>query len=229
MSTNPAELDSARSENIGIKEFFSAQNAQIRHPATDCCISNRMLFPDPTHNTFVNLENHVAPMVTSILSIDIVNDPQFYKKLVSESYIRQHSSPAKKNESESETPPPEPILDLPLLKDLNELSNLKENWDSYGAFPIKKECICFALNCILIPYMRPMTPAPIIVPLNSGGLMFEWHQGGIDIEIRILPSTEVTIYYADVNNKEENEISLGAGADLSQLKDIFTILTQRNL
>jgi hypothetical protein len=73
------------------------------------------------------------------------------------------------------------------------LLELAEDWDSYGAPPISPGAVGFAL-AYLARAMRPETPAPAVVPSPSGGLQFEWHDQGVDLEVESLPTGRFEIY-----------------------------------
>lgn len=63
-----------------------------------------------------------------------------------------------------------------------ELLMLRPDWDSYGGRPLTNENFEAALN-VLGHVMGPDTPAPWIVPLPSGGVQLEWHDGALEIEV----------------------------------------------
>ena len=65
-----------------------------------------------------------------------------------------------------------------------ELLELPPGWNSYNAKPIRKENVAFATT-LLAGLMREDTPVPNIVPTAGGGVQFEWHVNGIDLEISI--------------------------------------------
>ena len=69
---------------------------------------------------------------------------------------------------------------------LEELLNLKTNWNGHGAGPVSPR----AADCARAMWaalegigMKP----PQLVPLDGGSLQMEWHEGGFDIEIQIMP------------------------------------------
>jgi len=73
---------------------------------------------------------------------------------------------------------------------INELLNLPENWDSYGAEQINAETAAKALQ-VLEELADWNTPDPSVVPTNRGGVQIEWHARGIDFEIEFDPSGEI--------------------------------------
>ena len=69
-----------------------------------------------------------------------------------------------------------------LLMKLNELAALPNDWDTYGASRITQKAIDAATIFLNVLYIDDGF-RPQIVPTSRGGLQFEWHQNGYDIEI----------------------------------------------
>ena len=69
---------------------------------------------------------------------------------------------------------------------LEELLNLKPNWNGYGAGPVSPQTADRARSMWAALEGIGMTP-PQLVPLDDGSLQMEWHEGGLDIEIQIMP------------------------------------------
>lgn len=63
---------------------------------------------------------------------------------------------------------------------LKKLADLKDNWDSYGAIPIKKLSIIKAGELL-----EKLDYNFIIVPTSDGGIQLEQHKDGYDIEIYV--------------------------------------------
>jgi hypothetical protein len=108
---------------------------------------------------------------------------------------------------------------------MKELARLPANWDSYGARPVKPECLRYAIHEVLQACMHGATPAPSVVPTNTGGVMLEWHRGDIDLEVRVETPGEATVYYADATSSEEKELLLDRSA--GPLASLLWKLTQR--
>jgi hypothetical protein len=53
-----------------------------------------------------------------------------------------------------------------------------------------------------------------VVPLSGGGLQFEWHQKGIDLEVVFDQGESPFFYYRNRLNGEESEQALPEGARL---------------
>lgn len=59
-------------------------------------------------------------------------------------------------------------------KRLEELVNLKDDWDGYGSKPVKPENAKFALE-ILKQIQEPDFPTPQFCPGSDGELQIEWY------------------------------------------------------
>ncbi len=79
---------------------------------------------------------------------------------------------------------------------LKKLSELSENWDSYGGKTIEKNAVLMALNLIQAIY-NPHVPEPAIVPVASGGIQFEWHTLQKDLEISLFPNDQASVYFEE--------------------------------
>ena len=118
----------------------------------------------------------------------------------------------------------EPAWLRPTVQALIELLDLSENWDSYGARPISQEIAFFALQ-LLDETMRADTPAPTVVPTNRGGIQFEWHTRGIDLEIEIQSPERTYVSYED--HRSGNEWEAEITSDLTRLSDALSELSRR--
>ena len=83
-----------------------------------------------------------------------------------------------------------------MVESLGELLRLGLDWDSYGARPVDPKCVVAALN-LAFSTLRDDTPAPSVVPTSRGGLQFEWHTGGADLEVEFLSATRVCGLFED--------------------------------
>lgn len=77
---------------------------------------------------------------------------------------------------------------------LDQLLSLPENWDSYGAARISPAVVKPAVR-VLLDHLPSQGAPPQVVPTNSGGLQFEWHEQSVDLEIEIFPVGEPVVYY----------------------------------
>ncbi len=95
--------------------------------------------------------------------------------------------------------PPESLL--PTIQSMGHLLNFPPNWDSYGAQVVDSTRFIAALR-LLSQIIRENTPAPSVVPTSQGGIQFEWHMRGIDLEIEVLSQQRQNVFFEDVNRKD---------------------------
>lgn len=101
-----------------------------------------------------------------------------------------------------------PVWLDPVMQQLRMLIALQQDWDSYGAPPLDPHVLRSAVR-LLMRSMREETPAPFLVPLSTGGLQLEWHQGGFDIEVEVLASHRYAAFVRDRRSGHEWEGSVG--------------------
>jgi hypothetical protein len=75
---------------------------------------------------------------------------------------------------------------------LSELSNLVANWDSYGAFPLRRTVI-ERVRSYLHPLLGQGVPVPYLVPSSSGSVIACWAGRDVDIELEIHPDLDDSI------------------------------------
>ena len=106
-----------------------------------------------------------------------------------------------------------PYGDLRWLETLRasiaKIANLQDNWDSYGASAISMDLLKSSLD-LLSNVIGPKDPLPSIVPTVTGGIQFEWHVNGVDLEVEIESLGQVKVYYEHGNKVEEWEKNLFA-------------------
>jgi hypothetical protein len=88
-----------------------------------------------------------------------------------------------------------------------ELGNLPENWDSYEARPVDPRCAMAAIQLIMSVF-GPAVPTPAVVPTSRGGVQFEWHREGVDLEIEIESPGRFHVVFEDVREDVETEETL---------------------
>jgi hypothetical protein len=78
------------------------------------------------------------------------------------------------------------------------------DWNGHGARPLRREAVEVGLRVLGSLYQGAEgRPFPWIVPTFRGGLQFEWHEAGIDLEIDIDPNGSVDVIFSDnVQQKE---------------------------
>jgi hypothetical protein len=91
---------------------------------------------------------------------------------------------------------------------VTELSNLSENWDSYGSSSIQPPAIEMALK-ILSLVDRQGVATPQIFPVSGGGIQLEWQSGSRELELEILPNGMLEYLVVD-EQKNMQEGSLPA-------------------
>ena len=85
------------------------------------------------------------------------------------------------------------------IRALEGLLQLPDNWDRCGAPRIDID-IAKGVMSLLSSVMRDDTPAPSVVPTTRGGIQFEWHTRGIDLEVEFLSSVRVRGLFEDLRN-----------------------------
>ena len=91
---------------------------------------------------------------------------------------------------------------VPLLEDVCELGLLPSNWNSYGAKPVRPE-IAAATIVLLLNLLEPDDPVPSVVPTSRGGILLEWHEAGVDLEVDIRSPSWIHVSLEDDQHCEE--------------------------
>ncbi len=87
---------------------------------------------------------------------------------------------------------------------LQRMARLAACWDSYSARPLSPKAVWRSVG-LLTTLVPANAPEPTIVPTRDGGVQFEWHRRGIDIEVTIPPVGEVSYMVADSEDEQEGE------------------------
>lgn len=96
----------------------------------------------------------------------------------------------------------------PTARALEDILQLPENWNSYGARRIDPEVAAAALT-LLNQTMARATPPPIVTPTNRGGIVLEWHTRGIDLEIELVSTSRFHVFYEDDHTGQQWEDEVG--------------------
>lgn len=107
---------------------------------------------------------------------------------------------------------------------IRRLVELPPNWDSYGATPVSRDFLRYALE-VLSAIMRPGTPPPALIPTSVGGVQIEWHTRGIDLEIGVESTSRIHVSYEDHRDGVEWEGELTS--DLTELDRFISELSRR--
>ena len=116
------------------------------------------------------------------------------------------------------TPPP---WVEPLLKKLTQLSELSDNWNSYGGKPVSP-ANAWNLWHFLTVNMREGMPLPSLVPTRRGSVLAEWHTHGIDLEIEGVSPSRFAVSYENLTTGEAWESELAG--DSPALIDCLRLL-----
>jgi len=101
------------------------------------------------------------------------------------------------------------------MRKLDELKNLPEDWDSYGADPISPNAIAKAKS-IIISVVKSFSNAigdvvqlTDVIPIADGGVQLEWVGPHAELEIEISPNGTIGFLYisgsGDRRKYEESE------------------------
>ena len=66
---------------------------------------------------------------------------------------------------------------------LQSFAALSEDWDSYGALPIRQEALEEARRVLATLYAQYPDRKPQVVPMNGGGVLIEWGDGNRALEL----------------------------------------------
>ena len=119
-----------------------------------------------------------------------------------------------------------PKWTIEVASNLARLLYLEPNWDSYGAKEIDLKSAIVAID-LLLRIMEDDTPSPSVVPTNVGGIQYEWHEKGKDLEIEILSSDTISWFFRDLDTAETDEGEQRLNSDLSKLIDYVNRLSVR--
>jgi hypothetical protein len=103
--------------------------------------------------------------------------------------------------------PAVPAWTSAVVRRLNDLLRLGENWDSYGASkPSGNSAV--ELVKVLYDVAGPDTPPPAIVPSPAGHFQAEWHRNGIDLELEVVTPTKILVSFSSAQGSWDAEMNL---------------------
>jgi hypothetical protein len=108
---------------------------------------------------------------------------------------------------------------------LEKFAQYPEGWDSYNALPVRADTAAFALT-VLNSILKLQTPLPQAVPSAAGGIQFEWHEKGIDLEFDIAAPYECHVWFFD-HRAEVQGTDAHLTNDFSVLRTPIDLLTSR--
>jgi hypothetical protein len=108
---------------------------------------------------------------------------------------------------------------------LNELSELSNNWDSYGALSPSKKSFIGAMQ-LANDLFETNTPTPDIFPVPNGNIQFEWSIYGFDLEIEVAGSNSYLTSFENLNSGDEFDEKFTY--DLTKLRTVLGDLTRNN-
>jgi hypothetical protein len=90
---------------------------------------------------------------------------------------------------------------------VQEFLRLPRGWDSYNGAPLKLDTGMFALQ-LLYDVMNPRVPVPLVAPTSAGGIQFEWHQDGFELELCVSAPYDCELSFRDQTTGEEGSFPL---------------------
>ena len=97
------------------------------------------------------------------------------------------------------------------VKQVVDLLDLPEGWNSYSAKPIEPRNAVRAVE-LLFQLKETGAPPPIVVPTAPGGIQLEWHANGVDIEVYINSPNEITFFAEHLESGDSVEQPMDADA-----------------
>lgn len=81
-----------------------------------------------------------------------------------------------------------------LAGQVGELSTLRPGWDGHRGLPIDHGSLRKAWELLL--HLTPWVQVPpSLVPTSTGGVVLEWHRGGIDLEVQFPPKGDAEVSF----------------------------------
>ena len=97
-----------------------------------------------------------------------------------------------------------------VIQGMNRVAALNPNWDSYGARPVNQRTLEYAFEVIMkFQGENPTLRVPQIGATVTGGVEFEWHGGGRDLEIQIEAPYRISAFFEDEHTSEDWEGPVG--------------------
>lgn len=127
------------------------------------------------------------------------------RSLLTDEIMRSVKLPLRNTSLQFTVPGEEPRWFYPTLSCFRELLLLSEGWDSYDAYIITDAAIAGAAEMLVRLQLPLETSPPSVVPGSSGSVQLEWHEAGVDVEIHVSPTGDVTAFLSDADDEYEFE------------------------
>jgi hypothetical protein len=118
--------------------------------------------------------------------------------------------------------PAEPNWVHSVTGELARLALLREGWDGYGAGPVRRDVLSFAAH-LLARIMQNDTPTPNLTPMAHEGVLIEWREHGVELEIEIEAPAQVWVRYSVDGHEKEWPVR----SDFHSLTSPIAELTKR--
>jgi hypothetical protein len=110
-----------------------------------------------------------------------------------------------------------------VLQEIRHIADLEENWDGYGAGPIRTDVLWYALR--LLQSVMDDCPAPQLTPMSHEGVLLEWLRDGVRLEIEIENAGAAYISYE--NEESGIDDSWEVRADFATLQEPLRAIAGR--
>jgi hypothetical protein len=127
------------------------------------------------------------------------------------------------SQPQHESPPDHPPAWIAqVLNELQQLSNLPANWDSYGAAAPNKQSIQTAQDFVksLSPAVEIEKPQVSITANGTVAFQWEWSHGRRNLDVELLP--DGTLNYAFVDEEDESREEEGQTQNAIKIIEILT-------
>jgi hypothetical protein len=121
----------------------------------------------------------------------------------------------------------EPVWVASVRNQVSDLQRLRPGWDGFGAGPIRRDVLDYA-GSLLEAIMMDDTPPPQVTPMSHEGILLEWHELGIDLEIEIETAGEAWVSIDKHKGKPESWPVKADFRSLSEpLEELTTVSSER--